>query len=153
MNIILPLDRKILLFGFQEEQSNSPMNYIILCVKYFIWKTKLQNCQLSFIALQRFIKNKVEDLKNAFLYEDKMYKFDPFLVVYNSLSSLEWIAVSQEEQELPTTTLGILDTRLASQVLTKLSAITTNMALGNATSALMHSRRRRKRLLSITYTF
>ena len=89
MNIDLPLDRKILLFGYQEQNCNSPLNYIILCVKYFIWKTKLQIQQLSFLALQRFLKNKIQDLKDAFLYEDKVYKFEPFLVLYNNLSSLE----------------------------------------------------------------
>ena len=81
MNIDLPLDRKILLFGYQEQNCNSPLNYIILCVKYFIWKTKLQIQQLSLLALQRFLKIKIQDLKDAFLYEDKAYKFEPFLSV------------------------------------------------------------------------
>ena len=89
MNINLPLDRKILLFGILEENSNSVLNYLILCVKYYIWKTKLQFQQLSFLALQRFFKNKLEDLRNAYLYEDKVYKFEPFTVVYNSVLSLE----------------------------------------------------------------
>ena len=89
MDINLPLDRKILLFGYQEQNSNSPLNYVILCVKYYIWKTKLQIQQLSFIALQKFIKNKIQDLKDAFLYEGKEYKFEPFIVLYNYLSSLE----------------------------------------------------------------
>ena len=89
ININLPLDRKVLLFGYQEQNSNSLLNYIILCVKYYIWRTKLQVQQLSFTALQRFIKNKIDELKDAFLYEDKVCKFEPFLVLYNSLSSLE----------------------------------------------------------------
>ena len=89
ININLPLDRNILLFGYLEENSNSVSNYLILCVKYYIWKTKLQFQQLSFLALQNFFKNKMDDLRNAFLYEDKLYKFEPFVVVYNSLLSLE----------------------------------------------------------------
>ena len=85
----LPLNRKILLFGYQDQTSNSVVNYIILCVKYYIWKTKLQYQHLSFHTLQKFLKNKLEDLKNAFSYEDKQFKFEPFIVLYNSVSSLE----------------------------------------------------------------
>ena len=83
------IDFKVLLFGHQEQSCNSALNYIILCVKYFIWKTKIQIQPLSFLALQRFLKNKIQDLKDAFLYEDKLYKFEPFLILYNNLSSLE----------------------------------------------------------------
>ena len=89
LNIDLPLDKNVLIFGCQDQGSNSVLNYVILCVKYFIWKTKLQCQQLSFRALQSFLKNKIEDLKNACLYEDKEFMFNPFIVLYDSLTSQE----------------------------------------------------------------
>ena len=88
INIDIPLDRKVLLFGCHDQLSNSVPNYILLCVKYFIWKSKFQSQELYLSAFQKYLKFKLDDLKNAYLYEQKEEKFDPFLIVYDCVSRL-----------------------------------------------------------------
>jgi hypothetical protein len=88
INIDIPLDRKVLLFGCHDQLSNSVPNYILLCVKYFIWKSKFQSQELYLSAFQKYLKFKLDDLKNAYLYEQKEENFDPFLIVYDCVSRL-----------------------------------------------------------------
>ena len=88
INIDIPLDRKVLLFGCHDQLSNSVPNYILLCVKYFIWKSKFQSQELYLSAFQKYLKFKLDDLKNAYLYEQKEEMFDPFLIVYDCVSRL-----------------------------------------------------------------
>ena len=85
LNIDVPLNRKSLLFGIQDQPSNSVPNYIILCNKYFIWKTKFQAQELQFISFKRFLKYKLEDLKNAYFFEQNDHLFESWLIVYNDL--------------------------------------------------------------------
>ena len=85
LNVNIPLDRKALLFGLNDQASTTVNNYLILYVKYFIWKSKFQTKQLTFTALKTFLKNKVEDLKMAYFYEDKECYFEPWLLIYTSL--------------------------------------------------------------------
>ena len=91
----LPLDRKCLLFGIHDQSSNSVPNYIILCVKYFIWRAKFQNKDLSLPTFQKFLKYKLDDLNNAYIYEEREDKFEPWLVIYDFLSSLECTSTSE----------------------------------------------------------
>ena len=88
VNIEIPLDIKVLLFGLLDQQSNSVTNFIILSVKYYIWKTKHQNQELSLLAFKSFLKYKIENVKNAYIYEGKEYRFEPFVNVYDNLMSL-----------------------------------------------------------------
>ena len=88
-NINLPFDRKSILFGLVNEESNSVLNYIILSVKYFIWKTKFQSQELFFQPFKHFLKNKLTDLKNSLIYIEMEDKFEPWLNVFNNLSTLE----------------------------------------------------------------
>jgi hypothetical protein len=85
LDINIPLDRKTLLFGFHDQPSGSVQNLIILCVKYFIWKTKFQSTELTFLAFQRFLKFKLDDTRNAYLFEEKDQKFVQWLLIYASL--------------------------------------------------------------------
>ena len=71
LNIDIPLDRKVLLFGFHDQPSHSVPNFILLCVKYFIWKSNFQSQELFFVAFKKFLKFKLDDLKNAYLYDEK----------------------------------------------------------------------------------
>ena len=89
VSIEIPLDIKILLFGLQDQQSNSVNNFIILSVKYYIWKTKHQNQELSLHAFKSFLKYKIENVRNAFIYEGKEHSFEPFVNVYDNLSRME----------------------------------------------------------------
>ena len=89
LNLNLPFDRKCLLFGLIREESNSVLNYIILSVKYFIWKSKFQSQELFLQPFKHFLRNKLIDLKNSLIFVDKEDKFEPWLDVLNNLSTLE----------------------------------------------------------------
>ena len=84
-NIEIPIDKKTIIFGIQDKKMSTIPNYILLCTKYFIWKVKFQTQHPTFSNFLKFLKNKLEDLKNACLYEDKDSKFAQWLVIYNSL--------------------------------------------------------------------
>ena len=79
------MDRKALLFGLNDQAATTVNNYLILCVKYYIWKSKFQTKQLTFLALKTFLKSKLEDLKMAYFYGDKESCFEPWLTVYECL--------------------------------------------------------------------
>ena len=87
-NIDIPRDRKIILFGFHDQPINSLTNYIILCVKYFIWKSKFKSQELHLRAFQYFLRGKLDNLKNAYLHEGKDQKFEPFVPLHDSLLRL-----------------------------------------------------------------
>ena len=87
LNINIPLDRKALLFGLSDQASTSVQNYLILYTKYFIWVTKFQTKQLGFDSFRTFLKNKLEDLKRAYYYENKERCFEPWLLIYECLVS------------------------------------------------------------------
>ena len=88
-NLNLPFDRISLLFGIGNEQSNSVLNYIILSVKYFIWKSKFQLQNLFFQPFKLFLKIELTDLKNSYIFADMEDKFEPWLNVFNDLLNLE----------------------------------------------------------------
>ena len=88
LDIVLPLDITKLLFGIPEETSFSPLNYIILCVKYYIWRSKFQNKDLSLNSFHRFLFTKLNDQKNALLYSGKIHEFEKMNIVYDCLSRL-----------------------------------------------------------------
>ena len=75
----LQLNRTKLLFGDHEQPCNSVINFVILSVKYFIWKEKFQSKTLNLTGFQSFLKFKLDDLKNACLFEEKETKFDKWL--------------------------------------------------------------------------
>ena len=84
-DINIPLDRKALLFGLPDQAATTVQNYLILYAKYFIWKSKFQTKQLVFTAFKIFLKNKIEDLKRAYCYEEKEYRFEPWKLIYDCL--------------------------------------------------------------------
>ena len=63
-------------------------NYILLVVKYFIWKSKFQTAELNFLAFQMYLKYKLEDIKNAYIYQEKDEYFEPWTVIYDFLVPL-----------------------------------------------------------------
>ena len=88
LNIDLELNRTKLLFGVHNEGSLSVKNYIILTVKYYIWRTKFQNNQLALRDYQHYLKDKLDDLKNACFLMGKEIIFEPWLVIYNCIERL-----------------------------------------------------------------
>ena len=100
LNYNLPLDRTKLMFGLHDQASSSVLNYVILCVKYFIWKTKFQSKDLSLPIFQKYLKSKLEDLKDAYIYIEKEKQFNQWNNVYVYLSRLPCNAIN--EAPLPT---------------------------------------------------
>ena len=84
-NIQIPADRKPLIFGMIEKPSDSIENVAILTTKYYIWKTRCQTGELNLTAYKKFLKFKLDDLKNACLIEDKNSKFEKWLCIYECL--------------------------------------------------------------------
>ena len=84
-NFQISADKRVLLFGKLDQPSSSVENVAILTTKYYIWLTRCQNSELNFTAYKKFLKSKLEDLKNACLIEDKNCKFDQWLDIYDCL--------------------------------------------------------------------
>ena len=87
-NIGLELDRTKLLFGIHSENSQSIKNFVILTVKYYIWRSKFQNTALTLNGYQDFLKNKLDDHKNACFYQGKDIYFEPWIVIYTCLERI-----------------------------------------------------------------
>ena len=82
LDIRLDLDRTKIIFGIHTESSRSVRNYVILTVKYYIWRSKFQNIALSLKDYQIFLKMKLEDLKNACFYKEREDLFESWLVIF-----------------------------------------------------------------------
>ena len=100
LNINIPLDRNKLIFGIHDEAIFSPTNYVILCTKYFIWRTKFLSKDLSLGLFHRYLFAKLNDQRNAFIYSGKMHQFNQMNVIYNCLSRLPGCS-AQNEAPLP----------------------------------------------------
>ena len=88
LDIELELNRTKLLFGVHSENSLSVKNFIILTVKYYIWKTKFQNTPLTLNDYQHYLKSKLEDQKNAWFLKGKEFKFEKWLIIFNCLETV-----------------------------------------------------------------
>ena len=88
----MPLSRTSRLFVIHAQKSSSIENYIILVAKHFIWKKKFTSKDLSIGLFQKYLKSKLEDIKNALIVADKEKKFDqwkPQRFVKDNLSRKE----------------------------------------------------------------
>ena len=84
MPIDLPLDKVKIIFGLSGK-NNEMINYILLCGKYFIWKERLDSKSLSFVVFKRYIKTILDQLRNALIFKEKLYLFEPWLIIYDVL--------------------------------------------------------------------
>ena len=89
LDIEITLEKKYIIFGNQEEAFSSYFNYIVLCAKYFVWKSKFKSQELYLRGFQYFLRGKLEDLKNAYLLEGKDHMFEQWNILFDYLSSLE----------------------------------------------------------------
>ena len=105
LNLVLPLEKNKILFGVFEESSNSSINYIILCTKYFIWRSKFTNINLSLSIFQKYLFLKLNELKEAFNYRGKNSEFDQFAHIYACLSRLQECTELLDEAPTPTQVL------------------------------------------------
>ena len=81
----IPLNLKDILFGFINENSNTVRNFVILCGKYYIWVTKLKSGLVNLLSFKLFLKHKLDEVKNALLYQDKISLFENWTHVYDLL--------------------------------------------------------------------
>ena len=88
LGIILPLDTTSLLFGFHEQPITSITNYVILTIKFYIWVSRIKDQNLFLTAYQFYLYHRLDELKNAFIYDKKDHNFDPFVTLYNTLHVL-----------------------------------------------------------------
>ena len=87
LNINLPLEKKVVLFGKIDEDPNSVINYILLCVKNYVWKARTNENvnELSINLFKQFLSSKLNDLKEALEYSNKSCEFDKWSDLYNVL--------------------------------------------------------------------
>ena len=63
---------KQFLFGYVNENFNTPRNYLILWLKKFIWNCKFKGIgNLSIVGFKKFLLNALRDLKNLYELEKK----------------------------------------------------------------------------------
>ena len=84
-NFDIPLEKKKIMFGIQEQNISTVPNHLILYVKSYIWKSKFHGQNPTLNSFKTYLKNKLEDLKNACLYENKNIKFEPWSNIYESV--------------------------------------------------------------------
>ena len=59
--------REQFLFGYLDQNFNTPCNYLILFLKKFIWVSKFKSLNsLSMVGFKNFLKNAIRDLKNIY---------------------------------------------------------------------------------------
>ena len=68
-----------------DQATKSTENFVILTTKYYIWKTRCQSGELNLTAYKKFLKLKLEDLRNACLLENKDSNFAQWLVIHECL--------------------------------------------------------------------
>ena len=83
--IFLDFSLKNVLFGNHKEPSASISNFTILIAKGYIWKCRFDKSPISFIAFKKYLKHKLEDLKDSFEYSDKLILFNQWNNLYASL--------------------------------------------------------------------
>ena len=79
------VDFSIQILGMVEQPSDSIENVAILITKYYIWKTRCQSGELNLTAYKKFLKFKLDDLKNACLHGDKSSNFEKWLFIHQCL--------------------------------------------------------------------
>ena len=87
LGIKIPVDKSKRIFGCQAQPVTSVSNYVILAIKYYIWFSRLNNHILNLTAFKKYLLFKLDELKNAFIYEKKEHKFNQWSVVYENLVS------------------------------------------------------------------
>ena len=83
----IPISKNALLFGIHDQDHYSVPNYVILYCKYYIWVTKKKQFILNLHAFKKYLFSKLDDLKNAYLYEKNSSCFDKWILIYNDLSA------------------------------------------------------------------
>ena len=85
------------LFGYLNENSNTPKNYLILHLKKYIWSTKFKSTNnLTLVSFKNYFKNILKDLEIIKKIENKKIDTTAEFYVWNVLLDL----LSVESQDL-----------------------------------------------------
>ena len=87
LGAIFPITKTNILFGIHNQTHLSVSNCVILYTKYYIWVTKHKNFLLTLVALKIYLHSKLTNLKNMYLYQDKIAKFDPRIPLFSNLEN------------------------------------------------------------------
>lgn len=82
----LDISKLKILFGKLDERPTSINNFILLSVKYFIWKCRLSSSVLSLEIFKKYLFSKLKDLKEALEYCDKIVNFQQWNNIFDCLS-------------------------------------------------------------------
>ena len=87
LGAIFPITKTNILFGIHDQTHFSVPNCVILYTKYYIWVTKYKNFLLNLVALKKYLHSKLTNLKNMYLYQDKIAKFDQWIPLFSNLEN------------------------------------------------------------------
>ena len=87
LDIIFPIINHEILFGVTSSESSDVINYITLCGKYFIWKSKQEKIDVSFVHFKQFLHSKLKYLNDTLIYRGQIDKFNPYINVFNCLAN------------------------------------------------------------------
>ena len=82
----LDISKLKILFGKLDERPTSINNFILLSVKYLIWKCRLSSSVLSLEIFKKYLFSKLKDLKEALEYCDKIVHFQQWNNIFDCLS-------------------------------------------------------------------
>ena len=86
LDIAFPFDQLTLLFGCHNQSSFSVINYVILSAKYYIWVSKLKKQLIDLRAFKKVFLFQLEGLKNAYIHEGNLHKFNQWQLIFDNLS-------------------------------------------------------------------
>ena len=66
--IFIPFDKRAILFGIHDQNYDSPPNFIILCSKLYLWKTRLNNGMPCLNSFKVNLKNKLTEVKSTLFW-------------------------------------------------------------------------------------
>ena len=87
LNVYLPLDEKTLIFGCHDQLSSAIPNSVVFHVKYYIWLMKQKEGLPEISGFLKYFKSKLFDLQNAYLHLNKLYLFNCWANICDSLSN------------------------------------------------------------------
>ena len=76
---------KLVIFGLSKESMKSVTNFVLLVAKGFIWKCRFEFAPLLLATFKKYLKTKLEDLKNSLEYINKIELFVQWINMFASL--------------------------------------------------------------------
>ena len=81
----IDFERSTLLFGSPKHPANSKENYLIQISKSFLWKMRCSKKLPTLIIFRKYLKFKIELLKNSLDYAKKFKEAESWNLIYTTL--------------------------------------------------------------------